>query len=144
MKNGERGQRIRRAQAKAPAATKGRVRGEGKKSITGRLKNAGNAPGVQKFLGLLPTSLCREALFAEDRFVSDRFEGDLALDAALRADGIVQFTRTGRLRPASLPAGLAALGSAQVLLGIEFLFTIREGECCTAIAARKFLVCHNT
>lgn len=110
----------------------------------GPLKNAGNAPGVQKFLGLLPTSLCREALFAEDRLVSDGLEGDLALDAALRTNGIMEFARTAGLSPAGLPAGLAALGSAQVLLGIKFLFTIREGECCTAIAARKFLICHNT
>lgn len=121
-----------------------RVRRESKKSIRGT-KNTREEllPGVWN-MQRLPTALCGEALLAENRFIPHGLEGYLALGAALRTDGIVEFARTTRLGPASLSAGLAALRSAQVLLRIEFLFTIGEGERCTAIAARKFLVCHKT
>ena len=84
------------------------------------------------------------ALGVETRLAQDRasafldrarLEGDLALRSALAANGIVHLALAHALRLAGIPAVLAALWGAQVPAGVEFLLTVGEHECLTAIAA---------
>ena len=88
-----------------------------------------------------------EACAAENRTATllngTGLERNLARLSALRTDGVVHLAGRIALVLASDAAVLAALWGAQVLRRIKFLFTIGEGECCTAIAARKLLISHN-
>jgi hypothetical protein len=91
----------------------------------------------------LGSAACCETIAAENRLIARRLERDLTLGTALRADGVVHFARTVPLRLACCATVLAALWGAEVLRRVKFLFTLREGECCAAIAARKLLIGHD-
>jgi len=92
----------------------------------------------------LRCAACHEAILAEYRpsaFLDGaRLERNLAGVSALGAYGVVHFTITRPLLLAGCPTSLAALGGAQVLGGIKFLFTCRELERRTAIAAHNLLI----
>ncbi len=92
------------------------------------------------------TAFRGKALFAEDRLATlldgAGLERDLALVATLGAGGVVHLTIAEALGLARGAAVLAALGSAEVLGGVELLFAVRERECLSAIAARKLLISH--
>lgn len=92
----------------------------------------------------LRCAACHEAILAEYRPAAfldwARLERNLAGVAALGADGIVHFTIAGPLILAGCPTRLAALWGAQVLGSIKFLFTCRELERRTAIAAHYLLI----
>jgi hypothetical protein len=96
---------------------------------------------VRRFLGLLR----HETSFAEDRLAAllngARLEGHLALRATLGTHCIVHLAGSA-VCLARGAASLAALGSAEVLAGVEFLLTIGERECSAAIAASKLLISH--
>ncbi|OGJ56498.1 hypothetical protein A2706_04745 [Candidatus Peribacteria bacterium RIFCSPHIGHO2_01_FULL_51_35] len=97
-------------------------------------------------LSLCSVALCHEALFAEHGLASlldwARLEGDLALSTTFCTCGIVHFSCREAFLLASRTAILATLGSAEVLAGVEFLFTIGERERSAAIATCKLLISH--
>lgn len=71
------------------------------------------------------------------------FERHLAGAATLGAHCIVHFARCATIVFASGAASLTTLGSAQVLAGVKFLFTVGERKYLSAIAARELLISHS-
>lgn len=88
-----------------------------------------------------------EASLAENRAATllngTGLERNLAGSAALCADCVMHLARSAcTLVLAISTASLAALWSAQVLAGVEFLLTISEGEGSAAVAAGDLLISH--
>ena len=99
----------------------------------------------------------RHALGVETRLAKDGsatffhwtwLKGNLALRATLGTRGVVHRTITAAATVtvvlSLVTASFAALWSAKTAGSIKFLFAFREGELCTAIAARNCLVRHGT
>ncbi len=73
-----------------------------------------------------------------------RLERNLALRAALAANGVVHLAILHALVLACRTAVLAPLGCRELLCGVELLLTIGEHEALTAIAAGDLLISHKT
>ena len=101
---------------------------------------------LEEQLSLRSVALSHETVLTKDGLASfldwARFEGNLALSATFCTCSVVHFTGREAFLLASRTAILAALGSAQVLCGVEFLLTIGERERSAAIATCKLLISH--
>ncbi len=104
---------------------------------------------VRRFLSArhsLGIKTCLAENWASAFFHWTWLKGNLALCATLGTRGVVHLTiaATHTVVLSLVTASFAALWSAKTAGSIKFLFAFREGERCTAIAARNLLVRHGT